>query len=543
MKRLFPVVCLFSLLIAGHSFAGSATWNLNPTSGDWSTATNWTPATVPNGPNDTATFGASSISNLLLSSTAEVDEIVYDPSASPYTISTSSLLLTISGVGITNNSGIDQHFVLGNYGGVFFTGNATAGSQTSFTNVGSTTGQYQPGSTTFFDSTNAGSGTFINNAADVIFGPAGQTFFFDQSSAGNGSFVCSGSAVDGAPAGWVDFTQGTTAANATFVINAGQADGGAGGYVILSADAGTATFTINGGNVAGAKPGTVNFAHASTAKNATLIANTGRGGARGGIIFFVDDSRGGNARVEVFGNGSLDITGHDSTGVTIGSLEGDGLVYLGRKNLSVGSNRLNTSFAGVIDGTGGSLTKLGSGRLRLSNASTYTGGTIVSGGKLLVNNASGSGVGTGILQVNKGTLGGKGIIAGAVTVGIGDGADAMLAPGGNGTNIGGLTLQSLLTFGSNATYQCGLNSDAGTADQILAMGVTIDSAQLSVTDLGKTALAAGTTFAVISNTSAAPITGTFSNLPDGATIIAGNNTYQANYEGGDGNDLTLTVVP
>jgi hypothetical protein len=31
-------------------------------------------------------------------------------------------------------------------------------------------------------------------------------------------------------------------------------------------------------------------------------------------------------------------------------------------------------------------------------------------------------------------------------------------------------------------------------------------------------------------------------LADGGTITVGNNTYQASYEGGDGNDLTLTVV-
>ena len=34
----------------------------------------------------------------------------------------------------------------------------------------------------------------------------------------------------------------------------------------------------------------------------------------------------------------------------------------------------------------------------------------------------------------------------------------------------------------------------------------------------------------------------FSNLADGGTIVAGSNTFQADYEGGDGNDLTLTVV-
>jgi hypothetical protein len=34
---------------------GSATWKLNPGSGDWNTASNWMPATVPNGPSDVAT--------------------------------------------------------------------------------------------------------------------------------------------------------------------------------------------------------------------------------------------------------------------------------------------------------------------------------------------------------------------------------------------------------------------------------------------------------------------------------------------------------
>ena len=48
---------------------------------------------------------------------------------------------------------------------------------------------------------------------------------------------------------------------------------------------------------------------------------------------------------------------------------------------------------------------------------------------------------------------------------------------------------------------------------------------------------------VISNTSATPIAGTFSNLPDGAIVNVNGNNLQASYEGGDGNDLTLTVVP
>jgi hypothetical protein len=53
----------------------------------------------------------------------------------------------------------------------------------------------------------------------------------------------------------------------------------------------------------------------------------------------------------------------------------------------------------------------------------------------------------------------------------------------------------------------------------------------------------GTLFIAISNTSADPISGTFTNLPDGAIVDVDGNNLQASYTGGDGNDLTLTVVP
>jgi hypothetical protein len=61
-------------------------------------------------------------------------------------------------------------------------------------------------------------------------------------------------------------------------------------------------------------------------------------------------------------------------------------------------------------------------------------------------------------------------------------------------------------------------------------------------DSGGTALLPGTAFTIINNTGITAIFGTFINLPDGGTITIGSNTFQANYEGGDGNDLTLTVV-
>ena len=89
-----------------------------------------------------------------------------------------------------------------------------------------------------------------------------------------------------------------------------------------------------------------------------------------------------------------------------------------------------------------------------------------------------------------------------------------------------------------------MNSSNATADEVVALGVTINSgAQFSFTDFGGNTLTPGTVFTVIDNTSAAPIAGTFSNLPNGSMFTVSGNTYQVNYEGGDGNDLTLTVVP
>ncbi len=53
----------------------------------------------------------------------------------------------------------------------------------------------------------------------------------------------------------------------------------------------------------------------------------------------------------------------------------------------------------------------------------------------------------------------------------------------------------------------------------------------------------GAIFTLLSNTAATPIAGVFANLPDGLVFTDHDNKFQVNYEGGDGNDLTLTSVP
>ena len=214
--------------------------------------------------------------------------------------------------------------------------------------------------------------------------------------------------------------------------------------------------TTNGATVSDAFKGQNLFE--GDAGNATLIANGGSNGGEGGFIQYRLGSTGGTARVEVFGNGTLDISQHNAPGVTTGSIEGSGLVFLGGVNLTVGTNNLSTTFSGLMQdggfsgGTGGSLTKTGTGKLTLSGASTYTGVTTVNAGTLLVSNTTGSATGTGAVKVNAGTLGGSGIISGAVTIGTGSGAGAFLAPAGGTRKQATLTSQSALTFNGDATY-------------------------------------------------------------------------------------------
>ena len=500
------LLCGLLLLIANVSArAGSATWNLNPTSGDWNTAANWTPPTVPNGPGDTATFATSNQAAISLSADTEVNEIVFAAGAAAFTITASARAgLTFSGAGITNNSGVTQNFVttavqgIDSLGVITFSGTSSAGSGTVFTNHDGPSVVFQVGTTNFRDQSSAGSATFINLGGTARGRFGGETNFFG----GNGDH---------------------------------------------------GTIIVNGAEVAGAFGGSVFVASGSSLENATLMVN-GDPGLEGGSVTFDSGSRGGRAAMELFGTGRMDISllAFDPK-LTVGSIEGDGTITLGDSTLNVGSNNRSTTFDGLItvgdasDGFGGNLEKSGRGALSLTRANTYTkpnGSTVVTSGGLRVANETGSATGNGPVRVNGGTLAGSGIIAGSVTVGTGSGAGASLAPGKGASTLTTLTIQSALIFKADSTYTCRLNTKKAKADQVVANGVTIESgAQFHFKVTGNQELRVGKSATVISNTSANPISGTFANLPDGSTVTVGTNTFQANYEGGDGNDLTLTVVP
>jgi len=585
-------IFLIGAFAADLASAGSATWKAAPVSGDWNAPTNWTPNTVPNGPSDVATFGPSTQRAISLSDDVEVNEIVFDPGGSRFAInSISTAVLTISGAGITNNSGMTQQFVVnqnenGDSDGLRFTNSAIAGTNTMLTAMPGVTSDFGTGGAILFEGQSS-----ADHAIIQVFGAKAYAFrrgeltFLDNSTAGDATISTLG--IPGGDVGALTFVDASTAGNATinnggsgFIVgffyffntaNAGTSQITNQGTIVfgdstsldqatitnvsgsatfaITSTAGSGTIVNQAGSAAGTNGAATHFTNSSTAGSATLIAEAGSNGGGGGLITFDQTSNGGQARLEVFGNGSLDISSRDVPGITIGSLEGDGSVFLGANNLSIGGNGLNTIFSGVIQdggsagGTGGQLSKVTSDTLTLSGGNTYTGGTTVTSGTLAVTNTTGSATGSGPVTVSGGILAGNGILVGPVTIG-GGSAAAVIAPGGN--HVATLTIQDQLTFGVRSTYQCSCQIRGGQAraDQVVANGLHIgNGSRFKFATFGPGNLTVGTELIVINNTSADPINGTFSNLPDGGIIVTDSGNLQANYEGGDGNDLTLTVVP
>jgi autotransporter-associated beta strand protein len=415
------------------SVADIATWNTNPSSSEWNTAMNWTPPSIPNGPSDIATFDSSNITGVSLSADTEVNGIMFDAGASAFTITASPLFtFVINGVGITNSSGITQNFVAaadntGNRGQIFFTNSATAGTLTTFTIDGDQVSGVPPAFMEFLNTSTAANATVINNGTAPGGVHGGETHFFEASTAGNAHLINKGSTIRNAIGGGSIFHDNSTAGNATVLNNTGATQGAGGGRTIFydtstadnatftnkagggtefagNSSAGNGTFINNPATSRGSGGNTI-FEDTANAANATLVAMAGVGSGYGGVIRFIADATGGTSRVKLFGNGNPGRSGNgildlndSGPGVTVGSLEGNGVVLLQFTGLDVGTNNLDTTFSGTIIGasSGTSLTKVGAGTLILTGANTYAGGTTVrGGGKLVVNNENGSGTGGG----------------------------------------------------------------------------------------------------------------------------------------------------
>ena len=137
---------------------------------------------------------------------------------------------------------------------------------------------------------------------------------------------------------------------------------------------------------------------------------------------------------------------------TIGALSGGGTtggnVNIQGNTLTVGDQR-DSTFGGIISGSGGSLSKQGTGILSLTNTSTYSGSTSVTAGSLFLN---GSLTNTSSTSVSaNATLAANGTIANSVSIAssgkMAIGADDVVSTLGSVT-VGSMALSGSLEFGA-----------------------------------------------------------------------------------------------
>jgi fibronectin-binding autotransporter adhesin len=575
-----------SLLLASPpARAGNATWNLNPATGDWNTAENWTPNTVPNGTDDIATFGVSHVTEITQSTTTILGGMQFEPGASGYNINVlPGNNFRFNDAGVTNDSGVTQSINCSS-GNVHFSNTSSAGENVIYTNTSTedSFGSY----VTFHDKATAGSASFISTGLPP-FASAG-VLFVNNSSAGSSHITANGVPGNGS-LGFVEFDDESTAAESTITLElaaqglfyspAGAAnstvtcsfsllyflgDSTAGAATITCSDASIITFFGNataGAATITSSGSTGNFLDFATGGAATFVwsgstisfddhasAGAATFTADASTLHFEAQSDGGAARMVLI-NASTLLADHERKGPIfhLGSLEGDATASATiNRAFVVGGNNLDAIFSGNLTSTneGDWLTKVGTGTWTLAGSGSYPGSTTVTAGTLVVTGAS-TPTGSGPVKVNAGTLGGSGTIAGPVTIGMGNSTGAFLAPAYGGKQQLTLTIQSGLTFNADATYTYTFKAKGNKSkiDKVVANGVTINSgAQVNLSGTTQGQLTQGTALTLIKNTAATPIAGTFSNLPDGAIINVNGNNLQANYEGGDGNDLTLTVVP
>jgi autotransporter-associated beta strand protein len=263
-----------------------------------------------------------------------------------------------------------------------------------------------------------------------------------------------------------DSAAGVTNMNGTFDLN-GRSE-------TIPALAGTGTIT----NTAAATTSTLSVGFGDVSSTFTGVVNNGAGtallnkiGAGTLTLASTGTFTGGVAvtagKVQI-GPGSLSLGSLTGTGGTFDLFNGSG------RTLTVGTDNTSTTFAGVIQGSGGALQKTGTGTLTLTGANTFTGGlTILNGAIAAAGNAN---LGTGTLTLNGGALRFTGVFdptasSRPITLGYSGGAfdtngNAITVAGGLGNNNGSLAKSGAgtLTFsGTTDNNSLNLNVTAGTA--------------------------------------------------------------------------------
>ena len=444
------------------------------------------------------------------------------------------------------------------------------------------------------DGRDAGDANNIITAGDgTIFFTSGSTYTGPTIVGGGNLVISANSALGAIGTGTaVQLNGGTLFANGTFALNnAGSTPrrgitllGNGGG---LAAVAGS-TLTVDGqvgsaagtgplviglpasaanGNVAGLLPGSGSIANGQTVDtaNTTPVFGTGTvaltfpsgtsgnfqtGGTliTGGATLNINSQYalgGGNQGPTIFNGGTLQYNSTLATGAAGAAqdITGQPVTFTGNATIDVNGNAI--TYAGSIgNGGSGSLTLKSTapnGIFTLSAANNYAGGTTISSGTLKVNNTTGSGTGSGNVTIaSGGTLGGNGIISGAVT----NLSGGQIAPGNNGV---GTNTVGALTMNSGSLYNFEFTATANDQTVVSSSGgLTINGGACNLYQPGGTvAYTATGTYNLIQYSGAIGGSG----LDSSWTTASAGNPHIANPQAGlayafgtSGGYLTLTIM-
>jgi fibronectin-binding autotransporter adhesin len=247
----------------------------------------------------------------------------------------------------------------------------------------------------------------------------------------------------------------------------------------------------NGGNlsVTGVISGAGGFIKAGTARLQLSAANTFSGDAviNAGTLRLnnlnalqnatLDTGSSGTQVVEFYVSGSV----ASNQTFNVGGLKGGDALAISSNMLSIGANNQSTTYIGVISGTNGRITKVGSGTLEFSSANSYTGTTTVSAGTLLVTGTYDAAAVGAVTVASGAVLGGTGTLRGATTVSGG------VAPGTTG--IGTLSILSDVAWNAGTAWTFNLGTAAAS---LAAADSSSDADLLSLS--GSFTQGTGTTF-------------------------------------------------
>lgn len=332
--------------------AQDATWRSDPASGDFSTASNWDPATVPTG---TAFFEVSNTTTVTNARATTVGGLTLKENAGAYVFNNEALII-FDGDGFVVEGGSATFL---NNDTANFTNSSTAGPVT-----------INNDNELFFSNTSSADRATINNLSvdrEIV--------FRDNSTAGSATIANDGDVI----------FQGNSSAGSSTIIN-----GSGSMFFVGASTAGSATI---------ANTGLVLFNQQSDGGQAQIKTD-----GSGVTDFSASTGPMGNQKLAV---GSIAGAGSYYLGANELTVGGNGL---STEVSGVISDCGPTGTECATPSTMGSLVKTGTGTLTLSGASTFTGPTAVNGGRLLVDGAIVSDV-----TVLSGLLGGTGTV-GAATV-------------------------------------------------------------------------------------------------------------------------------